>query len=121
MKVSEMVQADASADHSSEKFNSASEWLPIETAPQDGTEVLAFMPGFGLGQMVLYWMDEYWREKANCMGLKCPPTHWMPLPAPPTASLNISNEPGSDGVRLSQPSNPSASTLAKEQEASNAS
>jgi hypothetical protein len=57
-------------------------WMPIETAPKDG-DVLCFVPGFGMGMMVLYWMDGYWREKANSMGLKRPPTHWMPLPAAP--------------------------------------
>lgn len=60
-----------------------SEWQPIETAPKDGSEILAFVPGLFLGQMVLFWSRDYWREKANCMGLKQPPSHWMPLPSPP--------------------------------------
>jgi hypothetical protein len=59
------------------------DWQPIETAPKDGTEVLCFVGGIGMGPMVLYWMHGYWREKANSLGLKRPPTHWMPLPAPP--------------------------------------
>jgi hypothetical protein len=59
-------------------------WLPIDTAPINGAEVLCFIPGFGMGQMVLYWGDGRWREKANGMSLKIPPTHWMPLPAAPT-------------------------------------
>ena len=93
-------QADAGAPALSEKVNARLEWRPIESAPADGTEILAYMPGFALGQMVLYWQDDYWREKANSMGLKYPPTHWMPLPSPPGAELNFSDDAGSDAVRL---------------------
>ena len=62
-----------------------SDWQPIDTAPKDGTSVIAFVPGFGMGTFVLFWMDGYWREPANMMGLKVKPTHWMPLPSPPKA------------------------------------
>ncbi len=72
------------------------EWQPIETAPRDGSSVLLFD-----GERVSYggWIDveaqgceeseadlisEGWwsvdlRENA--------PTHWMPLPDPPVASV----------------------------------
>lgn len=60
-----------------------SAWQPIETAPKDCRDVLCYVNGIGMGQMVLYWNDGYWREKANGMGLKIEPTHWQPLPAPP--------------------------------------
>jgi hypothetical protein len=33
-------------------------------------------------------------------------THWMPLPPPPGASMNISNEAGSDAVSLIAPTSP---------------
>lgn len=102
MTENKMVQADAGAPALSEKVTVRSEWLPIEIAPADGTEILAYMPGFALGQMVLYWQDGYWREKANSMGLKYPPTHWMPLPSPPGAELNFSNDAERDGVSLNQ-------------------
>jgi hypothetical protein len=59
------------------------EWQPIETAPRDGTEILTFSDRIGLGNMVLYWADGYWREKANGLGLKYEPTHWQPLPPSP--------------------------------------
>jgi len=97
---SDDYQADAGAPALSEKVNVRSEWRPIESAPADGTEILAYMPGLALGQIVLYWQDGYWRKKANSMGLKYPPTHWMPLPSPPGAELNFSNEPESDAGSL---------------------
>lgn len=58
-------------------------WQPIETAPKDGRKLLMWHPGFGLDALVLYWMDGYWREPANGLGLKSDPSHWMALPAPP--------------------------------------
>lgn len=58
-------------------------WQPIETAPKDGTNIIANVPGFGMGKMVLFWMDSRWRESAQMLGLKVEPTHWMPLPQPP--------------------------------------
>ena len=58
-------------------------WRPIEEAKKNGDEYLCLIPGVGMGQMVLYWSDGYWREKANGLGLKIEPTHFMPLPAPP--------------------------------------
>lgn len=58
-------------------------WYPIERAPKDGRDVLCYVDGFGMGQMVLYFTDGLWREKANGLGLKYPPKKWMPLPPPP--------------------------------------
>jgi hypothetical protein len=69
-------------------------WQPIETAPKDGTHILA------------YWPEIYWAKNvAQCetwfgprfLGPDCcwqsasayeygdavKPTHWMPLPEPP--------------------------------------
>lgn len=73
-------------------------WRDIETAPKDGTEILTFSDRMGLGTMVLYWADGYWREKTNGLGLKYGPTHWMPLlPAPDAARTALA---GSAGGRI---------------------
>ena len=74
-----------------------SEWQPIETAPKDGSYFLAGNAG---GAWVAHWnqvavsgyrFDQPWR---SCMlnhyhmpvdVRYLPPTHWMPLPAPPGA------------------------------------
>lgn len=64
-------------------------WQPIETAPKDGTEILGWVYGerwavckyhknsmFKVEGFATYgWDDGYeWAD----------PTHWMPLPDPPT-------------------------------------
>jgi hypothetical protein len=64
-------------------------WRPIETAPKDGPAVLLGwfeLPGMS-GREVGFW---HTRESAWCNYHRVlhnkdyPPTHWMPLPAPPT-------------------------------------
>ena len=62
-----------------ERLRAMMQWQPIDTAPRDGTEVLIFG---NCGIMVMLF-DNGWREKANYMSLKTPPTHWMPLPSEP--------------------------------------
>ena len=63
------------------------EWQPIETAPQDGTTVLACCQGMRWHQ-VLFWMDDagddWTSEWMNMAGKSYSPTHWMPLPEPPS-------------------------------------
>ncbi|HZH10601.1 MAG TPA: DUF551 domain-containing protein [Microvirga sp.] len=83
------------------------EWKPIETAPKDGTKVLAVMPG---GFKSVVWYDaqfayEYNDEKgeSDYRGAwtdgtvasfayeeltELNPTHWMPLPASPLSKEN---------------------------------
>ncbi len=61
-------------------------WLPIETAPRDGRELLLFVPAARVKVSGGYW-DEH--PKCRCwiaggyMRKTCPPTHWRPLPEPP--------------------------------------
>ena len=52
-------------------------WLPIEIAPKDGTEILAYADN---KIMVLYWDRGFWLWGAIAIH---DPTHWMPLPEPP--------------------------------------
>jgi hypothetical protein len=61
-----------------------SEWQPIETAPKGGRAILGFMwIGDGPVTRVLHWDGE--DEKWLSDGRQYSPTHWMPLPDPPTA------------------------------------
>lgn len=63
------------------------EWLPIESAPKDGTPVLVYQD---CEQIVAYWLIAPpdgcggWHE-ASCDACGLWPTHWMSLPTPPKA------------------------------------
>lgn len=60
------------------------EWQPIETAPRDGTRILLFREGWHVNCAVGYWRID-WHEFAPVGGECFPqPTHWMPLPPPPS-------------------------------------
>ena len=54
-------------------------WQPIETAPRDGTNVLAFWSDWGDCGVVRFDRGEWWAMMHDVVT----PTHWMPLPAPP--------------------------------------
>lgn len=56
-------------------------WQPIETAPQDGTQVLAPC-GYGFLDVLTY-SDGAWRETSNLLRARHQPTVWQPLPAAP--------------------------------------
>ena len=72
------------------------EWQPIETAPRDGTRILAMIRWSwsdgtdGGAQDVIYWYagGKFWvcgTPMNYVQGLDegVEPTHWMPLPDPP--------------------------------------
>lgn len=70
-----------------------SEWNPIETAPKDGTYILAYSPlahefNYSNIRVTYYRRSE---DKQGFIGWgefnsrNWPPTHWMPLPEPPNA------------------------------------
>lgn len=72
------------------------EWQPIETAPKDGTPILAWN---GFSQQVIEYSESsvFGRRKwvfGECEGSYNArqefddPTHWMPLPEPPNAPLH---------------------------------
>lgn len=66
-------------------------WQPIETAPRDGTPILAFWRHGGdkTRCSVIRWhKDEWWTFASPglhnlCAHTDTEPTHWMPLPPPP--------------------------------------
>ncbi len=71
-----------------------SEWQPIETAPKDGTRVLAFdgsqiitvdyqEPSY-IGVNNHIKIEESWVQISDSgRATDFYPTHWMPLPGPP--------------------------------------
>jgi hypothetical protein len=58
-------------------------WLPIESAPRDGTLMLCYLPYNGGFITQTYWhvdgREGVWFDES---GEICP-THWRPLPTPP--------------------------------------
>jgi hypothetical protein len=60
-------------------------WRPIETAPKDGTFILAWFEE-AQQHLLLWWFANHWRFKGNDTIPLMDPTHWMPLPEPPDVS-----------------------------------
>ena len=60
------------------------EWQPIETAPKDETRILMYRTGYAESTAVgAYWPTwEQWVSVPGSYTWK--PTHWMPLPKPPS-------------------------------------
>lgn len=76
-----------------------SEWIPIESAPKDGTRIILARigateaaPEFGIEYAPPHvwwccsgaWSSKYrnWNDGVEPCGLASP-SHWMPLPEPP--------------------------------------
>jgi hypothetical protein len=69
-----------------ERAAKAAEWLPIETAPKDGTTVIAYRPTTPPHIEGMHWCEGswYWSFDGDGPGeFSVEPTHWMPLPQPP--------------------------------------
>lgn len=61
-------------------------WRPIAEAPMDETEILGYYPD--TGSIYVVFMDpdtERWWHQGYEGSLRKPPSHWMPLPPPPTS------------------------------------
>lgn len=79
-------------------------WQPIETAPRDGTDFIAW--GKLCGLHVAYWSHwfdnlnnvecEGWRD-TNSVARLSDITHWMPLPLPPSPSSTSATATETDG------------------------
>jgi hypothetical protein len=68
-------------------------WLPIETAPKDGTDVLVFVQETG-EQFVAYhdrgsWVYALIPRLKGGGSLCCAATYWMPLPEPPDNTSGV--------------------------------
>jgi hypothetical protein len=64
-------------------------WQPIETAPKDGTQILAFAKGYGSDFYgVCQWAEadpDFPRTVSGWFwSFAIRPTYWQPLPAPPS-------------------------------------
>ena len=65
-------------------------WQPIETAPKDGTRFLAWDPGYKhiwQHHHCIEWrVTDPWsgRQMWSWAGTGRTPSHWAPLPDPPT-------------------------------------
>jgi hypothetical protein len=57
-------------------------WQPIESAPNDGTRIIAWHKNYDAPVTVQLYGD-WWSVAYDLGPLKHQPTHWMPLPAPP--------------------------------------
>lgn len=68
------------------------EWQPIETAPKDGTPILAYNPVTGPYQTRHEdgeWpMADWYKGDPDHPGIWYPrPSHWMPLPTAPLGKV----------------------------------
>lgn len=59
------------------------QWMPIDSAPRDGTVVIVYRTEFK-GYIPRIGEDYYKDNKWTHSNIYYQPTHWMPLPSPPT-------------------------------------
>lgn len=81
-----------------EALERVDEWMPIETAPRDGTPLLLYRPWddktMDAGYPGPIWHSAGWGKSAfpgdtfRGEATYGKPTHWRPLPAPPRAALS---------------------------------
>lgn len=81
-----------------EDYAAATQWQPIETAPKDGTDIITYRDSATVPIVRgAFWLDsdehtktpKGWYHSRNSVGFYLledinAPTHWMPLPQPPT-------------------------------------
>lgn len=64
-------------------MNKQQEWQPIETAPKDGENFMAWDERAGCILFTMHWSDEDARWFTDYEQWSGAFTHWMPLPEPP--------------------------------------
>lgn len=74
-------------------------WQPIGTAPKDGTLLLVWAPGVE-GLNAIFSLCAWHDEAGFCIDELRQPTHWMPLPEPPSAALR-GREPATQKSQIS--------------------
>ncbi len=68
-----------------------SEWQPIETAPRNWTGIILYDPVCDPEVFQGYYSepdggDDCWMEDQGMGSEQVFPTHWMPLPSPPSST-----------------------------------
>lgn len=71
------------ASHPSPDHGKAREWQPIETAPKTTKSILVFCSA-RRNQYTANYRDGEWQHFGGYGALEETPTHWQPLPLPPT-------------------------------------
>jgi hypothetical protein len=76
-------------------------WLPIETAPRDGTWFWGYAPtrNSSVAQQAFRWRERQGWEAAACHSVGGDPTHWRPLPASPAQPPADAPPDGDEGAR----------------------
>lgn len=69
-------------------------WQPIDTAPKDGSRFMAFERGDEAQFYPCWWHIEVndWAGWQNVWDSEPEPTHWMPLPSPPSTGSTKEQE-----------------------------
>jgi hypothetical protein len=67
------------AEKADARVAALSQWQPIETAPKDGTGILAWDM---IEHMIMFWHNGAWRD-TDLDDMPIQPTHWIRLPSPP--------------------------------------
>lgn len=60
------------------------DWQDISTAPKDGTPVLVSSPRWLIADVGMIDGSGLWYDPGDGSVFQPQPTHWMPLPPPPT-------------------------------------
>lgn len=86
-----------------------SEWLPIESAPKDGTRFDVWINGRRVADAYYAWLGRGFKTEPRYLTLVCDyvdeggaqlsedlsgATHWMPLPAPPLTTASAEEKMG---------------------------
>ncbi len=80
------------AKHAPDAAKLEAQWQPIETAPRDRTMILGINPQSSLGCVTVFYNSALskWCSSWEASAIIAhQPTHWMPLPAPPSTPARI--------------------------------